>query len=67
MLYYKPMKLEDCNKLRDMDASQKILRAWREVDGRLQLIALHSRPSRDSRTLAASRAFFSARAASAAS
>lgn len=38
MLYYKPMKLEDCIKLRDMDASQQIRRGWREVDGRLQLI-----------------------------
>ena len=40
MLYYKPMKLEDCIKLRDMDASQQILRAWREVDGCLQLIEI---------------------------
>jgi GNAT superfamily N-acetyltransferase len=41
MIEVKALALEDCNRIRDIDASQYIGKAWRDVDGHLQLVEIH--------------------------
>jgi GNAT superfamily N-acetyltransferase len=40
-LQYRPIPLDQCAKIRDIDASQTIQRAWREVDGNRVLIDIN--------------------------
>lgn len=40
MIEIKALALADCNRISDIDASQYIGKAWREADGRLQLIEI---------------------------
>ena len=40
-IFYRVMTLEDCNKLNDIDASQYINNAWREIDGKRVLIHIN--------------------------
>jgi len=41
MIEYRVLRLEDCNRISDIDASQFIGKAWRKVDGRLQLVEIN--------------------------
>ena len=40
MIEIKALALEDCKRIRDIDASQYIGKAWREAEGRLQLVEI---------------------------
>lgn len=40
-LHYRALQLNQCAKIRDIDASQTIQRAWREVDGNRVLVDIH--------------------------
>ncbi|WP_042160793.1 GNAT family N-acetyltransferase [Paenibacillus gorillae] len=40
-IYYRRLVIEDCERIKDMNASQYIKRAWREVDGQRQLIDIN--------------------------
>ncbi len=40
MMEFRALELKDCEKIRDIDASQYIGRAWREVEGELQLVRI---------------------------
>lgn len=40
MIEFKALGLLDCNKINDIDASQYIGKAWRKVDGRLELVEI---------------------------
>lgn len=37
-LLYRPLADSDCARIHEIDAAQHIARAWRDVDGRLQLV-----------------------------
>ena len=40
-IFYRIMTLDDCDKLNDIDASQYINNAWREVDGKRVLVPIN--------------------------
>ena len=40
MIEFRVLEQEDCSKIKDIDASQYIGRAWREVEGTLQLVKI---------------------------
>ncbi len=39
-IVYRSLKMDECRRIREMDVSQYIRRAWREVDNRRQLIEI---------------------------
>jgi GNAT superfamily N-acetyltransferase len=38
---YRKLNIDECDKIREIDASQYIRRAWREVNGRRQLVEIN--------------------------
>ncbi|SCZ80041.1 GNAT family N-acetyltransferase [Acidaminobacter hydrogenoformans] len=40
MIEYRTLEQKDCSKIKDIDASQYIGRAWRKVEGQLQLVKI---------------------------
>lgn len=42
---YRKLRIEDCEKINEMDPSQYINRAWREVEGKRQLIQINYQDS----------------------
>lgn len=41
MVTYRDLELDECERIREIDASQYIARAWRAVDGKRQLVEIH--------------------------
>lgn len=40
-VHYRALQIDDCAKIKEMNPAQYIERAWREVDGKRQLVPIH--------------------------